>query len=81
MNLLGTCNDICYPTRMRTTPCVPLTTNMLFAIERPSLKSTKLIIATTVCIRVKKSDTASAGNPAPRAVANTVTNNIGTVLL
>lgn len=81
MNLLGTCNAICHPTRMRTTPCVSLTTNILFAIEIPSSKSIKLIIATIVCTRVKKSDTASTGIPTSRAVTNTVTNLIGIVTL
>ena len=81
MNLLGTCNGIYHPTRMRTTPCVPLTTNILFAIRLSSSKSIKLTIATTVCTRVKKSDTASTGKPAARAVTNTVTNEIKATII
>lgn len=76
MNLLGTCNSIYPPTRMRTTPCVPLTTNILFTIEKPSSKSIIPTNANNVCTRVKKSETASAGIPTARAVTNTVTNRI-----
>ena len=81
MNLLGTCNGICYPTRMRTTPCVPLTTNILFAIEKPSSKSIIPVIATNVCIRVKKSETASTGIPTKRAVTDTITNKTSNSIL
>ncbi len=54
---------------------MPLTTNILIAIEIFSSKSIKPIIATTVCTRVKRSEIASTGMPTQRAVINTVTNN------
>lgn len=57
--------------KIRTTPCVPLSTKNLFPKTNSSLKLRTVVI---VWIKPKKSDTCSRGTPVKNIVQNTITN-------